>query len=43
MPIASAPAQTEIDTARSWFVPPIVVPLFLMFLIVMRAVYNAFT
>ena len=43
MPIAYASAQTEIDAARRWFVPPIVLPLFVMFLIVVRAVDNAFT
>jgi hypothetical protein len=40
---AVAPAQPESDTAKSWFIPPIVVPAFLMFLIVVRTVYTAFT
>jgi hypothetical protein len=41
--VASAPVLPENDTAKSWFVPPIVVPAFLMFLIVVRAVYTAFS
>ena len=36
--MASAPGRPESDTAKSWFVPPIVVPAFLMLLIVARAV-----
>ena len=42
IPTASSPARLESDTAKSWFVPPIVVPAFLMFLIVARAIYTAY-
>jgi hypothetical protein len=33
----------ESDTAKSWFVPPIVVPAFLMVLIMARAFYSSFS
>jgi len=41
--IASAHNRPGTDTAKSWFVPPIVVPAFLMILIVARAFYSAFS
>ena len=41
--IASAHNRPGNDTAESWFVPPIVVPAFLMILIVARAFYSAFS
>ena len=41
--IASAHNRPESHTAKSWFVPPIVVPAFLMILIVARAFYSAFS
>jgi hypothetical protein len=37
-----APGWPERDKVTSWFVPPIVVPAFLVALIVARAVYLAF-
>lgn len=40
---ASVPRKSESNAAKSWFVPPIVVPAFLMLLIVARAVYTAFS
>jgi len=40
---ASVPREPESNVAKSWFVPPIVVPAFLMLLIVARAVYTAFS
>ncbi len=40
--IASAHTRLESNTAKSWFVPPIVVPAFLMVLIMARAFYDAF-
>jgi hypothetical protein len=40
--IASAHNRSGADTAKRWFVPPIVVPAFLMILIVARAFYSAF-
>jgi hypothetical protein len=41
--IASAHNRPESHTAKSWFVPPIVVPAFLMILIVARTLYSAFS
>ena len=41
-PTANAPARPESDTTKGWFVPPIVVPAFLMLLIVARAIYTAY-
>ncbi len=41
--IASAHTRFESDTAKSWFVPPIVVPAFLVLLIMARAFYSAFS
>jgi len=41
--IASAHNRQARDTARSWFVPPVVVPAFLMILIIARAFYSAFS
>jgi hypothetical protein len=39
---AKAPTRPESDTAKSWFVPPIVVPAFFLFLIAARAIYTAY-
>lgn len=41
--IASAQNRLASDTAKSWFVPPIVVPAFLLLLIVARTLYSAFS
>lgn len=41
--IASANNRLASDAAKSWFVPPIVVPAFLMILIVVRTLYSAFS
>ncbi len=38
--IASAYPPLTSNTAKSWFVPPIVVPAFLMVLIIARALYS---
>jgi len=37
-----APGRPDRDNVMSWFVPPIVVPAFLVALIVARAAYLAF-
>lgn len=44
VPAATAvvPVHPKSDLAKSWFVPPIVVPAFLLLLIVARSVYAAF-
>jgi hypothetical protein len=39
---ATISREPESNVAKSWFVPPIVVPAFLMLLIVARAGYTAF-
>jgi hypothetical protein len=40
---ASVSRKPESNVAKSWFIPPIVVPAFLILLIVARAVYTAFS
>ena len=39
----STHAPLKSNTAKSWFVPPIVVPAFLMVLVIARAFYSAFS
>jgi hypothetical protein len=40
--IAGAHNRLASGTAKSWFVPPVVVPALLMILIIARAFYSAF-
>jgi hypothetical protein len=40
---ASGPREPESNVAMSWFVPPFVVPAFLILLIIARAGYSAFS